>query len=74
MVESMYIMGHRCGQIKTAVQNQMVKITTEIQTPDSDDDLSGPRSLWAGALQAKLSCMYLDPISQCVILLYPFVA
>ena len=28
---------------KTAVPNPMVKITTEIQTPDSDDDLSCPR-------------------------------
>ena len=28
---------------KTAVPNQTVKITTEIQTPDSDHDLSCPR-------------------------------
>ena len=28
---------------KTAVPNQKVKITTEIQTPDSDHDLSCPR-------------------------------
>ena len=36
-------MGHRGGKKKTAVPNQTVKITTEIQTPDSVDDLSRPR-------------------------------
>ena len=36
-------MEHRDGQKKTAVPNQTVKITTEIQTTDSDDDHSCPR-------------------------------
>ena len=36
-------MGHRGGQKKTAVPNQGVKNNNEIQTPDSDDDLSCPR-------------------------------
>ena len=40
----MFIMGYRGGQKKTAVPNQTVKITTEIQTPDSDDNLSSPRN------------------------------
>ena len=35
-------MGHRGGK-NTVLPNQTVKITTEIQTPYSDDDLSCPR-------------------------------
>ena len=36
-------MRHRGGQKKTAVPNQTVTITTEIQTPDSEHVLSCPR-------------------------------
>ena len=38
---------------KTAVQNQTVEITTEIQTPDSDEHLSGPRALWDRGFTGK---------------------